>query len=74
MQEHALEPTARYRSDITLPFNPFAFGRRASAKLRVNGVDLGGEETVRVIVRQRTFDKIAHKLERMGDFQPEGVL
>ena len=53
---------------LTLPFDPFAFERRASAKIRVNGVDLGGEETVRVIVRQRTFDKIAHKLEKHGRF------
>src|SRR5271166_61604 len=69
---HALEPTARH--GLTLPFDPFAFERRASAKIGVNGVDLGGEETIRVIVRQGTFDKIVHKLKNMGDFQPEGVL
>jgi (E)-4-hydroxy-3-methylbut-2-enyl-diphosphate synthase len=68
----ALEPTARHGR--TLPFDPFAYEKRASAKIGVNGVDLGGEETIRVFVRQRTFDKIAHKLKNMGDFQPEGVL
>ena len=35
---------------------------------------LGGEETIRVFVRQRTLDSIVHKLEQMGDFQPEGIL
>ena len=25
-------------------------------------------------VRQHTFDGIAHKLDKMGDFQPEGIL
>jgi (E)-4-hydroxy-3-methylbut-2-enyl-diphosphate synthase len=69
----ALEPIGRHSSEVTLPFDPFTFERRASAKVRLNGIDLGGEETVRVLVRQQTFDKIAHKLEKMGDFQPEGV-
>ncbi len=39
-EKNDLEPTARYRSDVTLPFDPFAFGRRASANMRVNGVGL----------------------------------
>ena len=72
--DRALESTAGRGSEVTLPFDPFVFERRSSAKLRANGIDLGGEETIRVIVRQQTFDKIAHKLEKMGDFQPEGVL
>ena len=29
---------------------------------------------MRVLVRQQTFESIAHKLSKMGDFQPEGVL
>ena len=70
----ALQPTLRHTPDVSLPFDPFTFARRASAKLRVNEIDLGGDETVRVVVRQRTFDKIAHRLEKMGDFQPEAVL
>jgi (E)-4-hydroxy-3-methylbut-2-enyl-diphosphate synthase len=69
----AFKPTARHGSEVALPFNPFVFERRSSAKVQANGIDLGGEETVRVIVRQQTFDKVAHKLEKMGDFQPEGV-
>jgi (E)-4-hydroxy-3-methylbut-2-enyl-diphosphate synthase len=70
----AHEPTARHTHGISLPFDPFTFARRATAKLRINGIDLGGEETIRVIVHQRTFDKIAHRLAKMGDFQPEAVL
>jgi (E)-4-hydroxy-3-methylbut-2-enyl-diphosphate synthase len=35
---------------------------------------VGGEELVRVFVRQRTFDQIVHKLDRMGDFQPEATI
>ena len=34
---------------------------------------LGGEETVRVAIRQAGFEKIAHKVDRMGDYKPEFV-
>ena len=47
---------------------------------RGNGADtaplqigVGGEELIRVIVRQASFDKIAHKIDQMGDYQPEIV-
>ena len=34
---------------------------------------VGGEETVRVAIRQAGYEKIAHKVERMGDYKPEFV-
>ena len=36
-------------------------------------VAIGGEETVRVAIRQANFEKVAHKVERMGDYKPEFV-
>src|SRR4029453_10406256 len=36
-------------------------------------VPLGREETVRVAIRQANFEKIAHKVQRMGDYKPEFV-
>jgi (E)-4-hydroxy-3-methylbut-2-enyl-diphosphate synthase len=36
-------------------------------------IKLGGAELIRVVVRQANFDKIAHKIDRMGDYQPEIV-
>jgi (E)-4-hydroxy-3-methylbut-2-enyl-diphosphate synthase len=39
--------------------------------MAVAGVKLGGEELVRVVVRQSTYDRIAHKVDRLGDYQPE---
>ena len=36
-------------------------------------VSVGGEETVRVAIREQNWEKIAHKLDRMGDFKPELV-
>jgi (E)-4-hydroxy-3-methylbut-2-enyl-diphosphate synthase len=38
-----------------------------------DGVKLGGDELIRVLVRQANFDKIAHKIDRMGDYKPEIV-
>jgi (E)-4-hydroxy-3-methylbut-2-enyl-diphosphate synthase len=52
-------------------YDPFSYQRRPSHSLDVNGVKLGGEEVVRVVVRQTTHNKLAHKLDRLGDYQPE---
>ena len=54
--------------------SPFDYVRRPTATIRAGDVAVGGEETIRVVVRQKTFDQLAHKLDRMGDFQPEIVL
>jgi (E)-4-hydroxy-3-methylbut-2-enyl-diphosphate synthase len=57
-----------------LPFDPFTYERRATTQIKANGIGVGGEEAFRVTVRQQTFDGVAHKLDKMGDFQPEIVL
>ena len=63
-----------------IPFDPFSYQRRASEAIVVAGVGtpgsevrLGGEETVRVAIRRPGFEKIAHKVDRMGDYKPEFV-
>jgi (E)-4-hydroxy-3-methylbut-2-enyl-diphosphate synthase len=73
-QRPAESPDSRTSTDHRLPFDPFSYERRATTPIEVSGTEIGGEETIRVIVRRRTFDSIAHKVERMGDFQPEGIL
>jgi len=67
-------------ADRRYSYDPFSYQRRATKKVVVAGigdpggeVSLGGEETVRVAVRQTNLEKIAHKVERMGDYQPEFV-
>jgi (E)-4-hydroxy-3-methylbut-2-enyl-diphosphate synthase len=60
-------------STVDLSFDPFSYARRATDRIDVDGAFTGGEETIRVVVRQQTFDRIAHKLEKLGDFQPEVV-
>ena len=56
-----------------LPYNPFEYERRGSNKIERGGVKLGGDELIRIVVRQANFDKVAHKLDRLGDYQPEIV-
>ena len=60
-------------ADNRYEYDPFSYQRRPSHTINVNGVKVGGEEVVRVIVRQLTHDKLAHKLDRLGDYQPEVV-
>jgi (E)-4-hydroxy-3-methylbut-2-enyl-diphosphate synthase len=65
--------TQRPTPNIELPFDPFSYHRRASETIERDGVHLGGHELIRVVVRQENFDRIAHKLEKMGDYKPEIV-
>lgn len=57
-----------------VPWNPFEYERRDSAKIEVQGVDLGGDETIRVFTSREKWDALSHKLDKLGDFQPEIVL
>jgi len=59
--------------NVELSFDPFSYQRRATEKMERDGVKLGGDELIRVVVRQANFDKIAHKIDRMGDYKPEIV-
>src|SRR6266568_1088253 len=52
--------------DVDLSFDPFSYQRRASETIERDEVRLGGEELIRVVVRQKSFDKIAHKIDKMG--------
>jgi (E)-4-hydroxy-3-methylbut-2-enyl-diphosphate synthase len=54
-------------------FDPFSYQRRPTQTIERGGVKVGGEELMRVLVRQANFDKVAHKLDRLGDYQPEIV-
>jgi (E)-4-hydroxy-3-methylbut-2-enyl-diphosphate synthase len=62
---------AHRASNVELSFDPFSYQRRATEKIERDGVKLGGDELLRVVVRQANFDKVAHKIDRMGDYKPE---
>ena len=64
--------------DVQLSFDPYSYQRRASETISVAGcvdpdenIKVGGQELIRVVVRQANFDKIAHKIRNMGDYKPE---
>ena len=59
--------------NIKLSFDPFSYQRRATEKIERDGFKIGADELIRVVVRQVNFDKIAHKVDRMGDYKPEIV-
>ena len=63
-----------------LSFDPFSYQRRATEAITASGIGdsgqeikLGGEELIRVVVRRANFEKIAHKIDKMGDYKPEIV-
>jgi (E)-4-hydroxy-3-methylbut-2-enyl-diphosphate synthase len=62
-----------------LPFDPFAYARRASTRLEVTGVDgrpvaVGGDEVIKVAITRFNLGRIAHKVDRLGDFKPDFVV
>ena len=73
-------PLPNETANFALSYDPFSYQRRSSATIAVTGVGdssseikIGGEETVRVASRRQNFEKIAHKVDRMGDYRPEFV-
>jgi (E)-4-hydroxy-3-methylbut-2-enyl-diphosphate synthase len=68
----------RPTSNAQLSFDPYSYQRRATETMAVDGignsgqqVKLGNGELIRVVVRRTNFDKIAHKIDKMGDYKPE---
>src|SRR5438034_833692 len=66
--------------NFQLSFDPFSYQRRPTETLAIAGIGdpgqrikLGGQELIRVVVRQANLDKIAHKIGKMGDYKPEIV-
>jgi len=60
-------------SNAELSFDPFSYQRRATETIERGGIKLGGEELIRVLVPKSNYDKIAHKIDKMGDYKPEIV-
>ncbi len=59
---------------IALAYDPFAFARRETPEIELaEGVKCGGEQTVRVVVTQGTWDKVAPKIRPKDDVKPEAI-
>jgi (E)-4-hydroxy-3-methylbut-2-enyl-diphosphate synthase len=57
-----------------VPWSPFEYRRRPSLKIEVQGIALGADETVRVFTSQAKWNALAHKLDKLGDYQPEIII
>jgi len=53
------------------PFDPFSYSRRPAEKISSSGFVLGGGELVRVVVPRIVHDRVAHKLDGLGEYRPE---
>jgi (E)-4-hydroxy-3-methylbut-2-enyl-diphosphate synthase len=72
--------TGKIDNPPSVSFDPFSYQRRATETIAVAGVGglnekvrVGGEELIRVVIRKASFEKIAHKIDKMGDYKPEIV-
>lgn len=65
---------ARVEAADAVSYDPFSYNRRASARMTVQGVDVGGGATVAVVTSRRKWEAVAHKMAGLGDYKPEIVL
>jgi len=69
-----LANTIELSNEPDTPFDPFTFSRRVSSETELMaGVRCGGEQPVRVVVSQSTFDKVAPRIGPKTDVRPEGI-
>ncbi len=61
-------------TDVCPSYNPFSYERRLSQTIEVQGIALGGSETIRVFTTQEKWNAVAHKLKSLGEFQPEIIV
>jgi (E)-4-hydroxy-3-methylbut-2-enyl-diphosphate synthase len=82
-------PVARKLIEATVPYgflgwpasckpvqkhDSFSYKRRETETVTVAGVRIGGAEVMKVLTIPYFHDALAHKLEKLGDYQPDGVL
>jgi len=65
-------PTTGLPTDAApLPFNSINYKRRETSPVRVGEIEVGGTNLIGVCVREKTYEQLAHKLDGLGDYQPE---
>ena len=73
-----VSPANSQRSEVSdqrseISFDPFSYQRRTTNEAGARRRQVGGDELVRVVVRKEPHEKIAHKIDKMGDYKPEIV-
>lgn len=59
--------------NVSTSYDPFHYERRGSAEISLGDVKAGGEQTVRVVVTQAVFDKVAPRISPKADVKPEAI-
>ena len=61
-------------TDVPLAYDPFDYARRATPEIGLaDGVKCGGEQTIRVVVTQSAWDKLAPRIQPGDDVKPEAI-
>jgi (E)-4-hydroxy-3-methylbut-2-enyl-diphosphate synthase len=61
-------------SEMSFPFDPFHFEKRETPEIELNeNTKCGGEQLIRVVVTQATWDKVAPKIRPKDDVKPEAI-
>ena len=61
-------------ADVPLAYDPFDYARRATPEIELaDGVKCGGEQTIRVVVTQSAWDKLAPRIQPGDDVKPEAI-
>jgi len=59
---------------VPLSYNPFAFKRRDTPEINLaDSVACGGDQTIRVVVTQAAWDKLAPRIRPGDDVKPEAI-
>jgi (E)-4-hydroxy-3-methylbut-2-enyl-diphosphate synthase len=66
--------TLRPKAEPIPKLDPFHYTRRLTLPVTAGSTAVGGSEVVKVFIRPDDYDRIAHKLDRMGDYRPDGKL
>ncbi|MGJ8697839.1 MAG: (E)-4-hydroxy-3-methylbut-2-enyl-diphosphate synthase [Verrucomicrobiaceae bacterium] len=67
-------PKGKIEESFAPSWSPFEYARRHSEVISRSGHAMGGTELVRVFTSQAKWDAVSHKLDQMGDYQPEVVI
>ena len=59
---------------LKLSYDPFEYVRRGTPEIELaDGIKLGGEQPIRVIVTQAAWDAVSPKIRPRDDVRPEGI-
>lgn len=56
------------------PFTFYSYNKRASEKIQCSNVTVGGNNVPAVFTTSEKWDALKHKINKLGDFKPEGSI